>query len=63
MDDIRKTESTLILLVQIYQDVIKVTGNITVAPCLHYLNLGEEVLTWKNKFKLAGMISLMGMNF
>ena len=34
-----------ILLVQIYQDVIRVIENITVAQCLHFSNLGEEGLT------------------
>ena len=52
----------LVLLVQIYQDAIKVTMNITVAPCLHFLNHGEEVMTWKNHFKLAGMTPLISMN-
>ena len=28
-----------------YQDAIKVTVNITVAPCLHFLNHGKEVMT------------------
>ena len=48
----------LILLVQIYQDVIKVTVNIIVTPCLQFLNLGKEAVTYKNQSRLAGMMSL-----